>query len=203
MRTTFRTLLALMCCTLALGVHAQAAHWQVNIYDYQYDMTAYVALTTDGQPVTDYSDYEIAAFCGNECRGVATIQSYTKDNQQVPYAYLRIRSNAADAAAETITFKVYVKSANMEVAVENTSVSFVANSVQGLPSAPLVLDFTPFMPGDADGDGEVTVFDLVSLMDYIAEGSADGINIAAADFNGDGEVDIFDLVEMMDYISNQ
>jgi len=197
MRTTFRTLLALVCCTLALGVHAQAAHWQVNIYDYQYDMTAYVALTTDGQPVTDYSDYEIAAFCGNECRGVATIQSYTKDNQQVPYAYLRIRSNAADAAAETITFKVYVKSANMEVAVENTSVSFVANSVQGLPSEPFVLDFTPFMPGDADGDGEITVNDVVMAINASLGNPPANFIAAAADMDGDGEITVNDIVMLI------
>lgn len=177
---------------------AQDTHWSVNIYDYEYDMTAYIALTADGESMTDYDNYELAAFCGEECRGVATIQTTVGNS----YCYLRIRSN--QSAGEAITFKVYVKNTEREVDVEDFALDFVSQSVQGLPSSPVVLDFKPYIPGDADGDGEISVFDVVSIMDYVLEGEApDGFIAAAADFNGDGEVDVFDIVELMDYILNQ
>lgn len=121
---------------LSLGARAQDTHWSVNIYDYQYDMTAYLALTADGEAVADYSNYEVAAFCGEACRGVATVQ--TADGKS--YCYLRIRSN--QASGETITFKVYVKDIEREVAVENYSMTFTSQSVQGMPSSPVTLDFT-------------------------------------------------------------
>ena len=53
---------------------AQETHWQCNIYDFQYDMTAYLDVTVDGNAISDYSNYEVAAFCGEECRGVASVE---------------------------------------------------------------------------------------------------------------------------------
>lgn len=196
MKNCYSIILLFLC--LALGAKAQGTHWSVNIYDYQYDMTVYLALTADGEAVTDYSNYEVAAFCGDECRGVASVQTAGGKS----YCYLRIRSN--ESSGETITFKVYVKDIDREVDVEDYTMDFAAQDVKGLPSSPVMLDFIPYIPGDSDGDGEISVFDVVSIMDYVLEGEApDGFIEAAADFNGDGEVDIFDIVELMDYILNQ
>jgi hypothetical protein len=121
---------------LSLGARAQDTHWSVNIYDFQYDMTVYLALNVDGEAVTDYSNYEVAAFCGDACRGVATVQ--TAEGKS--YCYLRIRSN--QASGETITFKVYVKDIDSEGDVEDYSMTFTSQSVQGMPSSPVTLDFS-------------------------------------------------------------
>lgn len=130
-----------MClCLSYLGAKAQATHWSVNIYNYQYDMSAYVTLTDDGQAVTDYSGCEIAAFCGDECRGVGEIQTV----QTATYVYLRIRSNSS--SGENINFKVYVKSTGREVDVKDYAMPFVSQSVQGLPSSPVVLNYVPTIP---------------------------------------------------------
>ena len=186
--------MAFVCCTLVMGVHAQGAHWQVNIYDYQYDMTAYLSLSNDGVAVTnlqDFSDYEIAAFCGNECRGVATIQT----NGSTPYAYMRIRSNQAEG--ETITFKVFVKSNNIEVDVKEFSMTFKSLDVQGMPSAPVVLNFVPFIPGDPDGDGEVTVNDVVMTINASLGNPPANFIAAAADLDGDGEITVNDIIMLI------
>ena len=138
MKRSLRIILTCLCCVLAMGAQAQdAPHWSVNIYDYQYDMTAYVTLVVDNEVVTDLSGYEVAAFCGTDCRGVATVETVTSGGQQKSYAYLRIRSNQEQG--ETITFKVYDKSCERELGVENTTLTFKSLDVQGLPSDPLQL----------------------------------------------------------------
>ena len=127
-------MVAALCSLLTLGAQADDAHWTVSAHDYEYDMTAYVALTDNGTAVTDYDGYEVAAFCGDECRGVAkwrTVQNHT-------YGYLRIRSNRN--VSETINFKVYVKASQTE-ATTDFSLTFKALDVVGLPSSPQVLNF--------------------------------------------------------------
>ena len=182
---------------LIINTKAQGTHWLVNIYDYQYDMTAYVALTADGNAVTDYGNYEVAAFCGSECRGVATIRTAGGKT----YGYLRIRSNQQEG--EIITFKVYVKDVGREIDVNDYSVTFESQSVKGLPSSPVVLDFIPYILGDVDNSGEVDIFDAVAVVEYYLNGAYDGFNVKAADFNGDGNVDIFDAVAIVDHYQNQ
>ena len=57
------------------------------------------------------------------------------------------------------------------------------------------------IPGDLDGSGEVDIFDIVTIMDWILDpDSVEGFVEKAADFNGDGDVDVFDVVDMMDWI---
>lgn len=203
MKRNLRMILTCLCCVLAMGAQAQdAPHWSVNIYDYQYDMTAYVTLVVDDEVVTDLSGYEIAAFCGTECRGVATVETVTAGGQQKSYAYLRIRSNQEQG--ETITFKVYDKTYERELGVENTTLTFKSLDVQGLPSNPLQLQVSAAVPGDVTGEGDVDLFDIVAIMDWILGNNTDpNFVVSAADFNGDGEVDVFDVVDMMDWILSQ
>lgn len=180
------------------GAFAQeTTHWTCSPNDFQYDMTAYIALTNDGVAVTDYSDYEVAAFCGDECRGVGEVQTVGTTS----YVYMRIRSNAA--SGEDITFKVYVKSDDIEADVEEYTMPFVSQGVQGMPSSPVVLNFVPYAPGDADGDGIVDLTDAVAIFEFVMNGEYDGFVGAAADFDGDGIVDLTDAVLLFEFIMNQ
>lgn len=52
-----------------------------------------------------------------------------------------------------------------------------------------------FLPGDANGDGNVDVLDLVRLRKSLA-GNQVQLNASCADLNGDGEVTILDLVRL-------
>lgn len=55
--------------------------------------------------------------------------------------------------------------------------------------------------GDLDGDGEVTMRDLLLLRRYIAGGYDDEILLSAADVNGDGRVDMQDLILLRQYLA--
>ena len=131
-----------LCGGLYVETHAQSSHWQFDAYAYRYDMTAYVSLSIDGEIVTDYSDYEIAAFCGEECRGIASIQKVEKEGTEKNFGYLRIRSN--QDTDETITFKVFKMSTNQEMNVYNTSVVFRSQQLVGMPSTPMILPIVHF-----------------------------------------------------------
>ena len=128
-----------LCLLLPIGVGAQGAqHWTLDPYAYQYDMTAYITVAVMGNAVSDLSDYEVAAFCGEECRGVSKIQSVEKDGQTTMYGYLRIRSNHVQG--ENITFKVYQKSLDVELVTFDNTVIFKSQDVIGLPSSPLIIN---------------------------------------------------------------
>ena len=134
-----RNILNLMMLLLPFSlVQAQGSRWQCNIYDYQYDMTAYVDVTMDGVVISDYANYEVAAFCGEECRGVASIEEIP--NTEKKYYYLRIRSNQNEG--ETISFKVYDKAKTKEYVITANTVAFSAQGMQGYPSSPMILGAT-------------------------------------------------------------
>ena len=57
------------------------------------------------------SDYEVAAFVGDECRGVSEILPNAND-----CLYMRIRSNEANG--ETVTFKLRKKGSRMMLSLK-------------------------------------------------------------------------------------
>ncbi|MDE6560959.1 MAG: InlB B-repeat-containing protein [Muribaculaceae bacterium] len=117
--------------TLSLPLYADNG-WTVNPYDYRYDMSAYVKLEIDGAMATDLADYDVAAFCGDECRGILDVRTAAGSQ----YGYVRIRSNSADG--EVIGFKIIDKVSGKDLKCE-TTLDFVSDSSVGLPSSPFVV----------------------------------------------------------------
>ena len=61
---------------------------------------------------------------------------------------------------------------------------------------------TELLPGDADKDGEVTIFDATRIQRYLAElASEDEVNLKAADADSDNEVTIFDATRIQRYLA--
>ena len=54
--------------------------------------------------------------------------------------------------------------------------------------------------GDVNGDSEVTISDVTSLIDYLLSGDASAINTDAADCNQDNGVSIADVTALIDYL---
>lgn len=131
----------IICCLVGLTIITtsvrgqEPSHWSCDIHAYQYDMTVYLQIRNDGNPITDYSDYELAAFCDEECRGIATILHLQGENPMT-VARIRVRSNTY--SGETISFKAYSKSSLKETQFVN-NVIFENLKVCGTPSAPITL----------------------------------------------------------------
>ena len=176
-------------------LHAQGSGWEVNPHDYQYDMTIYAQLSADESIVTDYANYEIAAFVGDECRGIAEVKSqggYT-------WLYLRVRSNVA--SGESISFKIFDAEAGKAFNAVET-VDFTSAGQEGMPSSPITLTLKRYTLGDVNDDGEIDVSDVQDLIDLVL--SSDDLNFnPACDFNEDGEIDVSDIQALIDYILNQ
>ncbi len=57
------------------------------------------------------------------------------------------------------------------------------------------------IPGDADGDGEVSIADITTILDYMLSGKP--INERQADVDNDGSINIGDIVMLVDIILNK
>jgi len=198
-KTIKKMIMMFLCLLLPLGAGAQDTHWTVDPYAYQYDMTAYMAISINGEPLSDLRGYEIAAFCGDECRGVSKIMSVENDGKTTYYAYLRIRSNSSEG--EDIKFKVFVAAMNAEYDVDDVTVAFQSQQVAGLPSSPLMLNVNiEFLLGDANGDLRISIADAVAIVDYILSDGKTPLVVPAADMDKNGRVSIADAVAIVDYI---
>lgn len=121
------------------GVEAKASTpWTVNPSDYRYDMSLYldVAFVTGEM---DYAAYEVAAFCGEQCRGIAEVLPLGNGKECL---YLRARSNKE--SGETLTFKYYNKATEEIDSVERVSFTFESNGRLGYPSSPYKVTIYPY-----------------------------------------------------------
>ena len=117
-----------------LKLRANDTNWDYNPYAFQYDMTVYIALSSiDDKDITDASEYLIAAFCNEECRGIAE----EKVIGEHKYVYLRIRSNEAEG--ETIYFKVKNRTTEKVAKVIET-IEFKSQQTIGYPSSPFAIN---------------------------------------------------------------
>ncbi|MBR0243674.1 MAG: hypothetical protein IJQ38_03735 [Bacteroidaceae bacterium] len=187
-----KILFTLISVLLPLSLWAQESHWQCNPGDFEYDMTVIVSLELDEATITDLSNYEIAAFCGNECRGVVTAADIL-NAEGTQIGYLRVRSNKS--SGETITFKVYDKTEQKELNVQNTKITFSNNATQGTGSAPFKLDITQrYTLGDVNGDGRINATDVRLLINRRFNRTMPaGFIEEACDINGDGRINATDV----------
>lgn len=192
-----------ICCLISVLfsmtiLHAQDSQWSVNPYDYKYDMTVYAKVVYEGAEVSDYSNYEIGAFVGNECRGVGDVQtkgSYT-------WVYLRVRSN--QASGEKLIFKLYDKSTGRTSVVKPSQViAFSSQGMIGKPSSPVTLEKPSYTLGDVNEDGKISVMDIVAISQIMSGQVDSNYNNLAADVNVDGKISVMDIVSVRQMIANK
>ena len=162
----------------------------VNPYDYQYDMTIYAQLKIDNAVVSDYSNYDVAAFVGDECRGVAEIQ--TKENST--WLYIRVRS--ASASGENISFKMVDKTEGKPKRIAET-VEFQSLGQEGMPSSPIDLTPAEYTPGDVNDDEKINIADVTSILSIMAGNQSDSLIREAADVNDDGAINVADVTSVL------
>ena len=192
-----------ICCLISVLfsmtiLHAQDSQWSVNPYDYKYDMTIYAKVVYEGVEVSDYSNYEIGAFVGNECRGVGDVQ--TKDSYT--WVYLRVRSN--QASGEKLIFKLYDKSTGRTSVIKPSQViAFSSQGMIGKPSSPVTLEKPSYTLGDVNEDGKISVMDIVAISQIMSGQVDSNYNNLAADLNVDGKISVMDIVSVRQMIANK
>ena len=101
-------------------------------------------------------------------------------------AVLAIDANIVDGTYEgKITNIVFTKTDGAQEKLNDAKFNIVVSSV---------------IPGDANGDGEVNVSDIVEIVNYIMGKPSSKFIFAAADFNNDGEVNVTDIVKVVSVI---
>lgn len=104
-------LFSLLFAPLVWGAGSNVSHWTFDPAEYAYDMNVHAALTFNGMDVEDYATFEVAAFCGNECRGIAkaTVSQGKK--------YYEFRVHSKKSQGDNITFKCYNQATGRELMV--------------------------------------------------------------------------------------
>ncbi len=115
---------------LNLHVYATAPNWEVNPDDYEYSMSVFGQLKINDVISIDTADI-LAAFVGDECRGVAKLQYL--ETYDMYEAFLDVYSNIDN---ENIDFKIWDASEGyIHINVE-PSLIFTYNNIVGTPSSP-------------------------------------------------------------------
>lgn len=187
-------LLLLITCT----VRAQSG-WSVDEKAYQYDMTYYLSITDeDGNVVADLNNYEVGAFVGDECRGLAEVLE--AGNKQ--YMYIRVRSNSS--SGDKFKFKVFDLNAGEETPNKTSEQTFTSNGLQGMPSNPFMIELgeNNVLLGDADDNGVVNLTDAVVVFNYYMGSSLPKFNAVAADFDCNGSINLTDAVLIFNFYMN-
>lgn len=113
------------------------------------------------------------------------------DASENAQAILKIYFTAADDATVATT-NVTISDIHMSVANSNDDYA-----EQGETNASVTV--SEFLKGDADGDGEVTISDAVSILRVSVGKTVPGFVKAAGDVNGNDEIDMEDAVTVLRY----
>ncbi len=123
-----------VCLSAFAGLRSDDS-WTLNPSDFRYDMSLY--FTLQSKDYENLDEYEIGAFIGDECRGVAEKIELPEGGSCM---YMRIRSNTTEP--EAVTFLVRDKKTGDTVTLKSSDgeeFQFKADTMVGLPSDPFLL----------------------------------------------------------------
>lgn len=93
-----------------------------------------------------------------------------------------------------------MEAGDYDVTISNINLTR-ADEVKITPaSVTCTLTISNSIPGDANGDGDIDVTDIVTIANYILGRPSDTMDLAGADANGDGEIDVTDIVTVANII---
>ncbi len=111
-----------------------APAWTISPPEFQYTMSIDAVLKIDGQTSTDVYDM-VAAFVGDEVRGVAPVRFVNNVEDSIEYqVFLTVHSDVL--SGEQLTFKVWDASSCRELGMIQETYNFIADSVYGRPDRP-------------------------------------------------------------------
>lgn len=100
----------------------------------------------------------------------------------------------------SLTIGESVSEGSYEATISNIVVTKTDGTQLKLSDSKFNVVVTNVIKGDANGDGEVNVSDIVEIVNYIMNKPSDKFVFAAADVNEDGEVNVTDIVKVVSII---
>ncbi len=100
----------------------------------------------------------------------------------------------------SLTIGASVNTGIYEAAITNIVVTKKDGTQMKLKDSKFNIVVTNVIKGDANGDGEVNVSDIVEIVNYIMGKPSANFVQAAADLNGDGEINVTDIVKVVSII---
>ena len=100
----------------------------------------------------------------------------------------------------SLTIGESVNVGSYEATINNIVVTKTDGTQLKLKDSKFNIIVTNVVKGDANGDGEVNVSDIVEIVNYIMGKPSANFVQAAADLNGDGEVNVTDIVKVVSII---
>ncbi len=100
----------------------------------------------------------------------------------------------------SLTIGASVNTGSYEATITNIVVTKQDGTQMKLNDSKFSIIVTNVIKGDANGDGEVNVSDIVEIVNYIMGKPSVNFVQAAADLNGDGEINVTDIVKVVSII---
>ncbi len=114
-----------------------------------------------------------------------------------------ISGNDGEVAIIKLLISNGVQAGSYPIVIRNIAISDTNAESHDVDMMKSTLWLSSAVIGDANGDGEVTITDAVSVVNYILGNPSAGFNFDAADVNGDGNISITDAVGVVNIILNQ
>lgn len=109
-------------------------HWNVNMHDYETNMTVMAVVQLEGNEVNS-ANYELAAFADGVCRGSVKLSYVDPIDRYV--AFLTVGGNGD----EELTFGLYNETTGEEIFDTDNTMLFVADTMVGNFENPMVVGF--------------------------------------------------------------
>ena len=113
--------------------------------------------------------------------------------------------NGNDGAILTVSLKANngIAEGELNATIKNVILTTADETKMKPKDSSFTIKTKTLLKGDADGDGEIDVTDVVSTINYIIGNPSAKFNFLAADLNEDGEVDIFDVMMAINLVFSQ
>ena len=153
---------------------------------------------------TQYT-YDLSAYVGQTIRLAINCVSQDAFAFFIDDIYLGNPNDSSwDVTIENVTTPCVLKNLTPQTEYE---VQVQAKTTDGTSDWSSSIFFTTLelsvIPGDANGDGNVTFIDVVAIVNYLLGKPGGSFVLDGADFNGDGKVTISDAVGLLYYLKVQ
>ena len=152
---------------------------------------------------SDRLDVTYSGASANEYYGIILVEGSALPTKDTEVYYISQETAAGSSVEFNAGIKVPEATTDMTlyISTSKAGASLVSVPMNYAVNATVAGEAPSYRLGDANGDGEITVKDVVPIRRTIAGGYSVTMNAEAADVNGDGQVTVKDVVPIRRFIA--